>query len=109
MAAESLLEKKLVRYAKSRGVWTRKFTSPGHVSVPDRVFMTRGYTLFLEIKAVGKRPTEGQMEEIKLISLQGGLATWVDNFEDGKAFIDLLKEAISFETLFGRCFTKNRQ
>ena len=86
---EALLERALVKHADKRGVLTRKFTSPGHASVPDRLFML-GLTVFVEIKQKGKKPTPAQQMEIDEINLHGGLATWVDNFTDGERIIDLL-------------------
>tara|TARA_R110002153_G_scaffold12460_2_gene46433 strand:- start:426 stop:764 length:339 start_codon:yes stop_codon:yes gene_type:complete len=87
MAAESQLEGKLVRYAGMVKIYTRKFTSPGQRSVPDRVFV-QGRTLFLEVKAAGKKPTDAQMDEIDAINNAGGFATWVDNAVAGMNFLD---------------------
>ena len=77
MAAESQLESKLVRYAGKNKIYTRKFTSPGQRSVPDRVFV-QGRTLFIEVKAAGKKPTDAQMDEIDAI----------DNAVAGMNFLD---------------------
>jgi hypothetical protein len=91
---ESSLEKKLVTYAKSKGVLTYKWSSPAHRGVPDRIFIGKDRILFLEIKAPGKKPTELQLREMKLINEKGGTgerrvyrAEWTDDLEEGKLFI----------------------
>lgn len=89
MPAESDLERKIREFAEFSGCYTRKFTS-AHVGVPDRIITKNGLTLFLEIKAPGKRPTAMQMDEINLISSVGGFATWVDEYEGAVTFIECL-------------------
>lgn len=90
MAAESELEKKIRLYAESAGVLTYKFTSPGNAKVPDRIFIKNCITLFIEVKAQGELPDDGQVEEIYRINRVGGFATWVDNIMDAVDFIDAL-------------------
>lgn len=84
---EAQLEKKIVQFAKSLGIYTRKFTSPSHRAVPDRLFMHGGIVLFLEIKAAGKKPTAAQLHEMALISSVGGWVRWADSFTDAKCFL----------------------
>ena len=91
MSAESSLESNAVAYCKKHGIYTRKFTSPSNCSVPDRVFVANGNTLFLEFKAIGKKPTEAQWDEIHLIMAYGGLASWVDRYSLVVGFLDKLK------------------
>lgn len=76
MAQESDLEKRISRMARDHGCYTRKFVAPGHAGVPDRLIIRQGLTLFLEIKAPGKKPTDLQKDEINLINASGGFATW---------------------------------
>lgn len=87
---ESTIEKNLVAYAKKRGILTRKFTSPGHQGVPDRLFVYMGNVLLLELKRKGNRPTPLQMKEMTTFHNQGIPTAWVDNMEDGKSILDLL-------------------
>lgn len=82
MALESTIEQAAVRKAKDLGILTRKFVSPGHVGVPDRLFMHNGVVFFVEFKAPGKKPTPMQFRELQLIKGQGCLATWVDSIEE---------------------------
>lgn len=90
MARESSLEASLVAHAKRRGIYTRKFSSPGNRSVPDRLFIKNVAVLFIEVKAAGEKPTDAQRDEIDQINRAGGLATWVDNIADGKELLDLM-------------------
>lgn len=91
---EAEVEKKIVQLAKRLGIYTRKFTSPSHRAVPDRIFIYGGVVLFLEIKAKGKRPTESQQHEMALIAAAGGLVGWVDNVESAKSYLLRLRDTI---------------
>lgn len=54
----------LVAETKKRGGTAYKFTSPQRRSVPDRlVLLPGGEIFFVETKAPGKKPTEGQVRE----------------------------------------------
>ena len=76
---EATLEAEARRTARKMGIYTRKFTSPGHSGVPDRIFIYQGIVIFIEFKALDERPTPIQTREIKELLAQGVLATWVDN------------------------------
>jgi Holliday junction resolvase len=91
MARESSLEASLVAHAYRLGIYTRKFSSPGNRSVPDRIFIKGGTTLFIEVKAAGEKPTDAQRDEIDQINRAGGLATWVSNLDDGKMLLSLME------------------
>jgi hypothetical protein len=91
MAQESQLENQIRLYAEKRGVLTYKFTSPGNAKVPDRILINES-TVFLEVKAPGKLPDDGQQEEIFRINKVGGYATWCDNITDAKELIDIMTD-----------------
>ena len=58
------VEASLVASVVEAGGLALKFVSPGRVGVPDRVVLMPGGTAyFVECKAPGKRPTEGQERE----------------------------------------------
>ena len=80
---ESAVEAALVAFAKKNGIWTRKFSSPAHRGVPDRIFIRMGKVLFLEVKRPGEKPTQLQEYELQLIRNAGGMAAWVDSVELG--------------------------
>lgn len=91
---EAAIEAKLVRYAKSKGVLTFKFSSPSNRGVPDRVFMCNGKVLFLELKREGEVPTALQFHTMKKITDMGVTCDWCDNVRQGKASIDALAYAV---------------
>lgn len=90
MGKEAELERKVKTYAESKGVWTRKFVSPSHNSVPDRVFAAYGRILWLEFKAPGKLPTMAQLDEINELRARRCLATWVDDYDNARMLIDYM-------------------
>lgn len=90
---ESSIEKALVAYAKTRGIYTRKFSSPSHRGVPDRIFVCDGNVLFLELKVPGNKPSPLQQAELDTLNKQGANAGWTDNIEDGKAVLSTLYRA----------------
>lgn len=86
---EKEIEKKICDYAKSKGCYVRKFTSPNNRSVPDRLIIAPGGAVgFLEIKRGGQSPTKAQEHEMALLKKQGCTVGWCDNVPDGKQFVD---------------------
>lgn len=79
MGPEAKIEDEARRLARKHGIYTRKFTSPGHTGVPDRLFIFEGIVLFIEFKAEGEEPDPLQAREIRKLMAQGVLATWADN------------------------------
>ncbi len=88
MLTEAKIEKKIVAYCRERRLYTRKFSSPAHRGVPDRIICGRGRVVFLEIKRPGNEPTRIQLYELKLLREAGMTAQWVDSFEGAKGLID---------------------
>ena len=89
--SESELERKLVEWAGDNGTLTYKFSSPSQRGVPDRIFLGKGGTLFIELKAPGKKPTKLQLREIYRINEYGNLTTaaaWSDNLEGAKLLVE---------------------
>lgn len=86
---EKAIEAKLGKYAKSKNCLYKKFTSPSNRSVPDRIIVTpHGVVGFLELKRKGQKPTEQQRHELATLIEHGATASWVDNYEDGRQFVD---------------------
>jgi hypothetical protein len=93
MAAEKYLETKIRKYAESKGALVFKYHG-GAFSVaafPDLfgIFPKDGRFWAIEIKAHKKKPTKAQLAMLEEIAAHNGLATWSDNFDDAKNFIDL--------------------
>lgn len=61
---EADIQAQCVAYAKRRGWWARKFSSPANRSVPDYLFSHDWHGKFAcEFKALGKRSTTAQTKE----------------------------------------------
>lgn len=90
---EKVIEKKICDHAKQLGCYVRKFTSPAHRSVPDRMFITpSGVVFFLELKRKGEKPTAAQVIEIEKIQQTGVRVFVIDEVEAGKKVVeDLVK------------------
>lgn len=78
------IQKACVRWARARGYWARKFASPANRAVPDYIFGRDGFTLFVEFKAPGKKPTEDQGEEHAAMWKAGLMVHVIDDIEDFK-------------------------
>ena len=86
---EKEIEKQVCDYARKRGFLVYKFSSPGRVSVPDRIFISPdGRVIFIEFKAQGKKPTKGQMREMEKLKAQCCYVDWLDNVDRGKEIVD---------------------
>jgi len=89
---ESEIEAYFVKRVKEAGGLQRKFVSPGHRGVPDRIVVYFGTVAFVELKAPGEvlRPDQ-RREHDKL--LMAGASAWVVNSKQHvDAFIEWLKE-----------------
>jgi len=80
---ESAVEKKVVDFAKGRGITVIKLEGVNNRGKPDRMFLKNGNVLFLELKAPGKRPTELQLYWINHLTSIGFPAFWTDNPGEG--------------------------
>ena len=88
-----MLEKKIEvivkEYARSQGWLAYKFTSPGHIGVPDGLFISPGgFVIMMEFKQTGKKPTAMQQREIDRINQHNVLAMVIDSVEAGKEMVD---------------------
>jgi hypothetical protein len=98
---EGDIQKACVAYARSKGYWARKFSSPSQRSVPDYLF-GKHFTVLAgdeqmvwaeEFKAPKKHSTETQTEEQDKMVAAGW---WVirDTGTNGQADIDAFKARI---------------
>lgn len=93
---EKVIEAKVVEFAKSLGCYVRKFTSPAHRSVPDRLLITpHGVVFFMELKRKGQVPTAGQAVEIEKIRKMNVKVFVVDNVEEGKRIVGSMVDPLS--------------
>ena len=65
---EGIIEDHLVERCKKLKFMCLKFTSPGTTGVPDRVVIANGLTIFIELKAPGKKPR--RLQEIVIAEMR---------------------------------------
>ncbi len=88
---ESSVERHLAERVKQLGGMTRKFTSPGHIGVADRIcFFPGGKVFFVEIKTDNGVETSMQKRERKRMLELGQMAFIIY----GKAGVDQLLYSI---------------
>lgn len=95
---ESDIENKVCEYARQKyGAIPYKFTSPARRSVPDRIIIfPSGKVIFIEFKAAGKQPTEGQQREIARLRRMCQVVYIVDNVALGKQVVDHSGREVTF-------------
>ncbi len=78
---EKDVEEKWCDVAKRHGWKAYKFSSPGNSSVPDRLFLRKGFAFFIEFKRPGKEATKNQLAEHKILR-DAGFIVWVIDYFD---------------------------
>lgn len=86
---EKDVERAAVQWAERAEWWVRKFSSPGHRAVPDRVFAKNGRVVWIEFKAPGEKPRRDQELEMERMRAHGMEVYWVDDPNDA---IDILED-----------------
>lgn len=81
------------------GGLTRKWVSPGHVGVPDRIVIYQGFVFFVEVKTIDGRYEPGQQREHDRLREKGAIVCTVYGDEGVTGLIDDL-------TRFGRPMAK---
>lgn len=85
---EREVEQYLIRRVKEVGGEQRKFTSPGHKDVPDRIVVLDGRVYFVELKAPGKFLRPGQVREHAKLRTVGAHVFTIDSKEGVDYFIE---------------------
>lgn len=82
------IERALVKKVKMLGGKCEKFVSPGRRSVPDRIVTLppNGRTIYVELKAPGKKPTKKQAKDHKERRELGCEVRVIDTLEQVEAF-----------------------
>jgi Holliday junction resolvase len=89
LITEAKIEAKVVRYCREQGIYTRKFSSPAHRGVPDRVCIKNGVVVFLELKRPGNKATTLQLHEIDQLRKAGVRAFVATGFTEAKDILDM--------------------
>jgi hypothetical protein len=85
---ESRVEQALRHACEKRGVYIRKFTSPGHVGVPDRIILINGRTIFVETKSPIGDLDPWQIREHHRIRQAGGVVLVIYTLDDVENFAE---------------------
>jgi len=84
--SEFYIERKVSKYAASKGWLCRKMKWIGRRSAPDHYFSKSGHTPFMvEFKKTGEKPRKAQEREIARLRKHGTIVHVIDNVEDGLA------------------------
>jgi hypothetical protein len=86
---ERSVEKTIVQWAKKNGIRVLKLAGMHNRGKSDRMFLRRGKTAFMEIKAPGETPTELQFKFLKEHEDEGFPSAW---FDDAGLAIQWLKK-----------------
>jgi hypothetical protein len=85
---ECEIEQYFVKRCREAGILQRKFVSPGHRDVMDRITVFKGDVHFVEIKAPGKFLRPGQMREHAKFRIAGAKVWTIDSIEGVEYFIE---------------------
>jgi hypothetical protein len=88
---ESTVEAYFVKRVKEAGGLQRKFVSPGHKGVPDRIAVFYGWVFFVELKAPGKPLRDDQAREHDKLFAAGCNVFVIDSKEGVDYFIESIK------------------
>lgn len=88
---ESNIEKYFKDELKRIGGTSRKFVSPGHDDVPDRIGILNGFVFFVEMKA-HKEPTAAQKREHKRLRDHGATVYVAASFYEVNLLIKILEK-----------------
>lgn len=88
---ESEIEAYFVKRVKEAGGLQRKFVSPGHRGVPDRIVVYFGAVFFVELKAPGEDLRADQCREHDKLFAAGADVRMIDSKEEVDKFITWMK------------------
>jgi hypothetical protein len=90
---ETAVEKRLKTKIERMGGQAWKWVSPGTRGVPDRIiFLPGGRTVFIELKAPGKKPDPIQEYRIRQLRDLGQRVEVLDSLEAVDRFIEEVKQ-----------------
>ena len=84
---ERNLERKCVEFAKGRGWLAYKLEVAGERGWPDRVFLFKGLSLYIEFKIPGKKPQPLQAKRLRDLTDNGFHADCITDFDAFKKMV----------------------
>jgi len=91
---EKQVETACVKYAKSKGIVSRKLRYVGVSGAPDRLFLGDGIMWFVEFKAPGKKARPKQELEASIIRKAGGQVDTIDDLLTFKSILHVKMDII---------------
>lgn len=89
------IETRLVGRCKTIKVTAFKFVSPAKWAVPDRLLVgPKGFHMFVEVKAPGRKPTSAQEREIARLRDKGHWVEIIDSYEGVELLIEQILEVL---------------
>jgi len=87
---ESMIEKSVTQYAQSKGALSFKVLSVNQRGLPDRAYLYKGETVYIEYKATGRQPTAMQLKVHRDFLDVGVQVHVVNSIKQGLELIDAL-------------------
>jgi hypothetical protein len=84
---EKDLESDITDFAEVRGWWSTKYVAPARRGVPDRIFIRRGRTVFIEVKKLDEEAKIQQERVHREMRAHGAEVHVVDNIEDARRIL----------------------
>jgi hypothetical protein len=84
---ESIVEKKVSKWATDHGIMNFKFEHAGNRGWPDRIFIRHGRCVLVEFKAEGLQPRQLQYYRIALLNEGRTPAIWTTDYEEAVEFL----------------------
>lgn len=93
---ENRVERRLIDGVKALGGITFKFVSPGRAGVPDRVvILPDGAVHFVELKALGGKPSRIQLRRISQLRKLDVTALVLTGADEVERYLDNLRELMN--------------
>lgn len=93
---ENRVEQRLIDGVKALGGITFKFVSPGRAGVPDRVVILPGGDVhFVEMKAMGGKPSRIQLRRISQLRKLDVTALVLTGIDEVERYLDNLRELMN--------------
>jgi len=90
------IEQPARRWMIARGWIFDKVSSATRDGWPDRVAIKYGLTIWVELKAPGKKPEPHQVEVHEMLRAVGATVVWFDDLETFKAYFRKIDDENSF-------------
>ena len=94
MKKESTIERAVVQYAQSFGILAPKFSPMGSSGWPDRIFLYRGHTMFIEFKRPGQQLRAVQFLRKSQLEQQGFTCHSCDDMPMGRRLVETFMKRV---------------